>query len=829
MWVVKTWGSILKSNEAKHPANPSRLERALQINVALLTALGAVLLGTGQMGTHSLLLALLAVFAAVTSAIFTDFLAWFRLNRTLANLAAILAVGFSLTDFFGNDAEYQLLAVANLLIYLQVVLLFQEKNERIYWQLMILSLLQVVVSAALNLGLQFGILVVTYMFTAFSAMGLFFFSRESSRFVAGSAELGKKGAARRAAAGGGPRARRRRWPLRPSGRSLAFRFKGNLADVFVPRRLAGQVLSMGLSTLVFTVAFFFALPRAGDSVWQGPRGLARSVVGFSQEIELDTMSKMLQSEEEVLRVTYVDERTREPVQLRTGAYIRGTVLVNYLYGKGRWRQLYPTDRRRGETLARPRTWDGVLRQEFVLQRQPDPILFATFPVYDVPGTRIQVKIDPETRQLLRDDFERTSGVTYPYVLGTTAFHDLEHLPVHPAGRDFLVHEVDRMRRCRKDLLPRLSRIAAEVVATAGVADDDLYGKALALEAHFHEPGRYEYSLNQLGIERQRHLDPVEDFVANHRTGHCEYFASALVLMLRSQDVPARVVVGYRAANFNSLGEFYQVREKDAHAWAEVLLPYDQVPAELRQTARIKPRGAWLRLEPTPVQAVFETDDEVVTLWDQALEWKNFTQGLWSDYVLGLNAERQRAAIYGPIVRYLKRAVQAIRDPATWRRLAEYTWAAGWIILLICVGLALVLGARFVWRRKVRSRRAGRRPESVTRRLVAWFRSRRRAAAARRRVRVDFYERLETLLARYGMRRRRYQTQREFAAAVSRRLVDTRADRRAAPLPPQIVDVFYGVRFGGRALSKEDTRSVDEALDTLRDALQAGSSKPSESS
>jgi len=79
-----------------------KLERIVQIHVAALAILGAVLLGMGQ---RSSLLPLLAVFAAITSVIFTDMLHWFHLNRFVANVAALLALFFSLNELFESHAR----------------------------------------------------------------------------------------------------------------------------------------------------------------------------------------------------------------------------------------------------------------------------------------------------------------------------------------------------------------------------------------------------------------------------------------------------------------------------------------------------------------------------------------------------------------------------------------------------------------------------------------------------------------------------------------------------------------------------------------------------
>jgi hypothetical protein len=91
-------------------------------------------------------------------------------------------------------------------------------------------------------------------------------------------------------------------------------------------------------------------------------------------------------------------------------------------------------------------------------------------------------------------------------------------------------------------------------------------------------GTYRYSLRNLPITR----NPVETFLFQTKYGNCEYFASALAVMLRTSGIPARLVVGYRGGHYNYMGNYYLVSQKDAHAWVEAYI--DQ---------------AWWRVDPTP--------------------------------------------------------------------------------------------------------------------------------------------------------------------------------------------------------------------------------------
>lgn len=129
------------------------------------------------------------------------------------------------------------------------------------------------------------------------------------------------------------------------------------------------------------------------------------------------------------------------------------------------------------------------------------------------------------------------------------------------------------------LLPSSVRPAFAGIAaawTAGAATPR--AKVEAIERRLRT--EYRYSLD---YERTPRHDPVLDFLEVHREGHCEYFAAAMALLVRASGIPARVVGGYRLGERNTVGGWWIVREKNAHAWVEVWLDdgwrtFDPTPA-----------------------------------------------------------------------------------------------------------------------------------------------------------------------------------------------------------------------------------------------------------
>ena len=182
-------------------------------------------------------------------------------------------------------------------------------------------------------------------------------------------------------------------------------------------------------------------------------------------------------------------------------------------------------------------------------------------------------------------------------------------------------------------------------------------------------GQFFYSLESQN--RDAAVDPLEDFVTTHRLGHCEYFAGALVMMLRSQGIPARMAIGFKGGEWNPLGMYYQVQQLHAHAWVEVYLETADIPREDLGKDE-PPPAAWLVLDPTDgVQEAGTVTRRLglAALWNQ---YSDYIHVLWSNYVVGLNTRRQQQEIYEPVAVVVGGTADAVAQPiglaSRWRAL-----------------------------------------------------------------------------------------------------------------------------------------------------------------
>ena len=461
----------------------------------------------------------------------------------------------------------------------------------------------------------------------------------------------------------------------------------------------------------------------------------------------------------------------------------------------------------------------IVRQRIRMEPLDRNVVFSVYPpALDLPE-RSRVRLDKRRAHLFLQSRYRGTSDQISLVVHTAGFKNGVANKITPrlrttTGALIPIPGEPQMARIPESVAGRLSgtiELAQKIVDDAEIAPKDRLGKARAILGYLRDSGEYSYSLDNA----EPNGDPIEDFVTRRRSGHCEYFASALALMLRSQGVPSRVVIGFRGGEWNSLGSFYQVRQLHAHAWVEVLLRHDDLPDDLRRSDDFS-GGAWLTLDPTPDDPSVLSSYAGGSVWGRMREFYDYVQQMWTAYVVDMTSRRQSRTFYDPV----RERLDAIAG--WWRQFTGQgtttviddepppdSGGYGWWVTSLVVGAFAIIGV-VAWRRWMNRR-------------VPAHRSRNGRPDASPPPEVPFYRKLERILAKHGIRRAHGQTPREFAVVAGSQLRELDGGAQIAGLPRQIVDAFYKVRFGGRPLDEQQTADIQSVLHAIENPIHGTAS------
>lgn len=284
-------------------------------------------------------------------------------------------------------------------------------------------------------------------------------------------------------------------------------------------------------------------------------------------------------------------------------------------------------------------------------------------------------------------------------------------------------------------------------------EQDPLALALAMERRLQADHRYSRELpGQVD-------DPLAHFLFERREGHCEYFATALALLLRLRGVPARVVAGYYGVSWVEAGGYWVVREGDAHAWTEAWIPG---------------RG-WMRLDATPAE---DRPGVAEGAWASVVEWVDVWRMRWASWVLDYDARSQ-----AQLARGLSRGWSGGRGSAGGSSLgAAFRWVVVALLFTGAIVWALRAGSR--WRR---GERIG--VGSASARRAIWL-----------------YRRIKRHLRKRGVQLGASATSREWEAAAREVL----GAERVVPLQEALA-TYERARFGGAPLQGERARSLERRV------------------
>ena len=738
------------------------------------------------------------------------------MSDALANACGVIAITFAGQEFISGSHEGKLLAGTHLLVYLTWIVSLQHKTTYRCWLLLALGVLQVAVASVLSPGSWFGICLVGYMFAATWTLSVFSLCVTEERFAEThlvDAVRVRQTTRENGSLGSGLATKSARQPTSFLSETISSIQQQSQVHWWSWRFLWG-VLFASTCGLVVSSLFFVLIPRAwvgapmgfdnkdNDAVFSATR---RSISGFSSDVRLGDLGTILESVEPVLELRLRFPRTGNAMSPhayaeRLGAtepLFRGAVLTTYI--NNRWLPDRLSELNLQEIA--PTRESSTVRQEIRLEPISSDILFCLgrpTRLIDQQG-RFSGRYRPLNDLACRGPgFPRIGAVRYTVDSELPAAHQegpagLEVTPEMFAkylSSGYLRHNSEIPNR-----LVRLTTLASRIAgAEARARQRPLTNleTARALEVHLRDSGEYKYSL-QLSIQDAQ-IDPVEDFLFNRKEGHCEYFASALVLMLRSVGIPARLVTGFKGGELRADGTL-AIQQRFAHAWVEALID----------------RKLWVTFDATPAS---ERTASVADVAAKRSVWSDVTSrvsSLWSANVVNISLDTQEEVLYGPARELatlaweglvslwmspesnLEAFLQLVFNPHNW-----LSFGGAAVIWLLLSSLWFVRHRLFGLR-------------------LNWTRRQRAIAKAQRRW-IEFYERFVRVMKSRGLVRDPSQTQHEFSTLAAEALAGELHAACLDEAPLAVSRVFCRVRFGHELLSDAEAREIDTLLTRLEVAL-----------
>jgi len=696
------------------------------------------------------------------------------LPQGAAQALALGTLGLLYLEYSLDETEL-VRSLGHWLIALQLIKYFLPKSAIDDWFLFLVGLMQVLIGAVINTGDQVGVWLFVWAILAVWVLGQFFLQREARRFASPSPSPGAVSA-----------------PPRDDPYAGLF----DRPYFYATLRVMAMTLALGF------LAFLLIPRQPGTPRARYGATSSQHLTGFDEEVALGQLGEILENDTPVMTVEFSDLE-RNPIPPPVEPLWRGVTLNNY--ENGRWRrqtyralQSFPIIR---PSLLAGR---GEFRQTIKLEANDSPALFAIRPFLSIRGVggrqphpSLNVTDGTALRQDLRGpyDYEVISDPD------PSAFQLSEKPPAYQRVQEVLL-------AMPPDLKTRLRPIAESLVQglPSGDAEATL-ARGKALEAYLLDTGIFGYSLQMSRVDPS--IDPVEDFLVNRREGHCEYFASALALLLRSIDIPSRMVNGFKGGDWNELTQTMTVRGKHAHSWVEAYAGVDE-----------KGRPIWFVFDPTPGTEREKSIAQVGGLAARLRVVTDLFRHVWIFYIQGYDSDRQSRLLYEPLG-VLAREVRAWAV-AGWRGIADaavkffhfqnirsLVSVKGFVVTFLFLSALVLLAKACAW---------------ALRRIVSWWRGPDEDGPGAT-AGILFYRRLAQLLADYELERSPAETQNEFARRAFRFLSGRGVDiQDVAESPQKIVDAFYRVRFGHQDLSSETLAELERRLDALETAL-----KPSDAS
>lgn len=644
--------------------------------------------------------------------------------RHVDTIALLIIVAVQITRFVLGTSPLDV--IIEFAAALQVVRLATRRGAAHDQQVIVLSLLHLIAGTVLGGGLGYGICFALVLIVAPAALVLSHLRRE----VEGNYRQGARD--------------RTGLPV-------------DVPRILRSRRVVGRTFLVTMCMLsvpifLFTAVLFVFFPRVGLSLLLVDNQNGERMIEFTDKVDLGSVGKLRENPKVVLRVTL--DNLPDPPPEHVALHLRGSALDRY---DGRaWSRT--DDARKPDVagdsmvLVDPPRVPTPESQRLFIELEPiePPVLFLP---PDAAGFRLRnqgVMLNaqqpfalrgPEGEFRYHTDDRGVSYEVFRSATGRPAFSKIE--------------DRERYLQLPKDLSPKVRELALEWTAGATTTHE----KARRIEQYLKE--NYGYDLN---TQSTRADSPLEDFLFDSRAGHCEFFSTAMAIMLRTIGIPTRNITGFGAGTYNKYGEFYAVRHSDAHSWVEVY---------------VEGQG-WVTFDPTPSAGALPAPRSGP--WAAFIDFVEATSDRWRKHVVQYDLEQQ----YGLLRRFTN------KEPSNAEEKSQSTFRV--VVAAVAIALMIVLGVVYLIRKR-------RRP--VTRPREQLSRNRHIAKA------TSIYESLEAALSAKGVHRSPGTPPLRHAENL------LASSHPLAHEVHEITQVYLSIRFGGMELTEDTSMELERRVRSIR--------------
>jgi len=550
-----------------------RIDRLCQLSLVLLLATGLfTLVGTGKLDFFSIAVATIAL--ALRAAMLLRGWNW-TIPARWTSLLGVLYFLIFLVDCLFISRNFVNAAV-HLVLFGMVVKLFSVERDRDLLYLGVLAFLEVLSAAVLTVETSFLTAFVLFVVISIGT----FIVLEIRRSIVASQRSGV----------------------------LQSQTAAHWHQLY--RALAGITIAQALGIALCAALIFFALPRLSGGYLGDLAQQSELMTGFGERVRLGQIGRIQQSSQVVMHVRF-DGTAPNEIRLRGAALSR----FDGQNWSGSPRSLM-TPLGMSEAFFHPLEKPAL--RGFAIARRSRLVQYRVLlepiganVVFVIPTPRA---LFGSTRQVL-ENFDQTvetldperflssySGVSDIAQPGASELREARGtIPRSMPARYFQLPD-------RLD--PRIAQLSEEV--THG--HTTVFGKAEAIERYL--SSNFAYTLE---LPRQAPRDAIANFLFERKRGHCEYFASAMAVMLREEGIASRVITGFRGGEFNDLTGSYIIRARDAHAWVEAYIP----------------GKGWVTFDPTPMTGT------IPGRWNKLQLYLDAANEFWRDWVVNYDYAHQR--------------------------------------------------------------------------------------------------------------------------------------------------------------------------------------------